>query len=93
MSDQISSIDQTLSKVRMLVNELIKEEVGAEDISYVLAYVATEFGLHVTNFTAGVMPVVLAAVSQAVVDLGKTVKQVDASSDFIEIPQQSVMFH
>ncbi len=55
-------------RIRMLVRRLLEREVPAQDVTFALAYIATELGLVLGNDAAKVFPVVLSGASQAASD-------------------------
>ena len=56
---------ELLSQVRDFVHELLDEGAAPPQISFCLAYVATELGLAMTDNSPRVVPVVLDAVAHA----------------------------
>jgi hypothetical protein len=56
---------ELLGQVRDFVRELLDEEAAPPQITFCLAYVATELGLAMTDNSARVVPVVLDAVAHA----------------------------
>ena len=59
------TVDEVLGKVRTFVRTLLNGGAESPDITFGLAYVATEFGLAVADESVQVFPVVLSAVTSA----------------------------
>lgn len=56
---------ELLSQVREFVHGLLEEDAAPPQISFCLAFVATELGLSVTDNSIRVLPVILDAVNHA----------------------------
>jgi hypothetical protein len=65
MSSSDNPFKQLMPALREFVNDRIGEDFQPQDISFALAYIATELGLHCTNNSTTVFPVVLRAMSHA----------------------------
>jgi len=59
------TMEQILDRVRGQVKRLLDRGASAPDVTYALAFVATELGLLCSNDQAGVVAVVLKGVSKA----------------------------
>ena len=59
------TVDEVMGKIRALVRTLLNGGAESPDITFGLAYVATEFGLAVAEESVQVFPVVLSAVTSA----------------------------
>ena len=72
-------------RIRLLVRRLLEREVPAQDVTFALAYIATELGLVLGNDAAKVFPVVLSGASQAAADF--LAHQQEAAGD--ELPEKA----
>ena len=52
-------------RTRRFVAVLAEDGAHAKEISYILAYIATEFGLHITENSFRVFPMVLSGITDA----------------------------
>ena len=66
MSNKDNPLEILMPAIRDLVSERLELNFRPEDISFALAYIATELGLHYTNNSTTVFPVVLRAMAHAV---------------------------
>ena len=66
MSDTDNALKQIMPALRKFVSDQIEENCEPQDLSFALAYVATELGLHFTDNSTTVFPVILRAMSHAV---------------------------
>ena len=66
MNKEDNPLDQLMPAVRDFVSDQLEENFRPEDVSFALAYIATELGLHCTNNSTTVFPVVLRAMAHAV---------------------------
>jgi len=64
--------DELIQKLRYFVKGQLDEEVLPSDVSYALAYVATELGLFLAPEPVDVIPVVMGAIAQAVLTQQKS---------------------
>ena len=81
-----------LERVRSFVHELLKEGVPPAEISYALAFVATELGLTVAEDPMGVFPVVLSGVAQAAAThLSEQEERADGPDDQTPVPNSDTI--
>lgn len=81
------------ARVRGQVKRLLQRDASPADVSYALAFVATELGLSLSNDAARVLPVVLKGASQAATSYADQ-KQIQAGSEeALQSPPAGVSIH
>jgi hypothetical protein len=81
------TVDEVVGKVRAFVGTLLNGGAESPDITFGLAYVATEFGLAVAEESVQVFPVVLSAVTSAAANHKSQTEGTEASSSEVSNSQ------
>jgi hypothetical protein len=82
-----------LERLRRQVKRLLARSAAAPDLSFALAYVATELGLVVSNDPARVLAVVLKGVSQASIDYAEAMDDKAGGEELPEKAPDGVTIH
>jgi hypothetical protein len=82
-----------LNRLRGQVKRLLARSATAPDLSFALAYVATELGLVVSHDPARVLPVVLKGVSQASSDYAEAMEDKAGGEELLEKAPEGVSIH
>lgn len=86
-------LKDVFARVRGQVKRLLERDASPSDISFALAYVATELGLAISNDPARVFPVVLNGASQAATSYADH-KQIQAGGEeALQSPPTGVSIH
>lgn len=78
--------EKVMGRVRSLVRELLQDEVPPIVISYALAYIAAEFGLHAESDARRVLPTLLGAVARATAEAVPHEEQQEATPQEERMP-------
>jgi hypothetical protein len=93
MNKKQKRFELLLSQTRASVGSLMDAGFSPPEITFALAYIATELGLTVADKPVEVFPLVLSAVSQATADCEKKNEQIEVSPNSIEVMQRSSLSH
>jgi len=61
-----SKIEALMPEVREFVRDKLKEDYNPQELTFALSFIATELGLHCTDNSTRVFPVMLRAIAHAV---------------------------
>ena len=82
------TVDEVVGKVRAFVRTLLNGGAESPDITFGLAFVATELGLGVAEESVQVFPVVLCAVTSAAANHKSQTEETEASSSEVSNSQE-----
>ncbi len=83
------TVDEVMDKVRVLIRTLLNGGAELPDITFGLAYVATEFGLAVAEESVQVFSVVLSAVTSATANHKSQPEGIEEGSSDVRNAQES----
>jgi hypothetical protein len=87
-----ASSSDVLRRVQSLVQDMLNDGAAAADISFVLAFIATDLGLALSPDPVAVFPVVLNGVGQAASNrLPESVEGAEHSGDASEVAGNSTV--
>ncbi|MBM3153246.1 MAG: hypothetical protein FJZ96_13760 [Chloroflexi bacterium] len=93
LGEETLAMEQILNRVRGQVKRLLARGASAPDVTYALAFVATELGLLRSNDPAGVVAVVLKGVSQVSSDYARLMHGQDEGEEVLERAPEGVSIH
>lgn len=86
-------LKEIFARVRGQVKRLLERNASPADISYALAFVATELGLSLSDDPARVFPVVLKGASQAATSYADQNQVLTGSEETLQSPPAGVSIH